>query len=155
APVVVSPPPAGERVEVDLDSTPVIRLAVDLAGAHVDVIDGKIVVTLANGGVIVLEGDAVQQFLAGGDAAIDQFLTAAAGNPDAAAVGPIDETSGASFAQGGPVPQFASPFEAAGTLAGTDLSYKTPILSEMALTPEQAAAGSILPGDNPPVADAN
>lgn len=129
-PVVVSPPPAGERVEVNLNSTPAIRLAVDLAGAQVDVADGKLVVTLANGGVIVLEGDVVQQFLAGGDTAIDQFLTAAAGNPDATQIGPADETSGSSFQHGGPVPTFASLFDAAGALGGTDLNYGTVGLAE-------------------------
>src|SRR5215813_2901746 len=154
-PVVVSPPPAGERVEVDLDSTPVIRLAVDLAGADVEVVDGKIVVTLANGGVIVLEGDVVQQFLAGGTGAIDQFLTAAAGSADATEIGPVDETSGASFIQGGPVPTFASVFEAAGTLQGTALNYGAVELPQGLRDSERGEGDPAAPGNSPPVAGAD
>ena len=155
-PIVVPPPPAGERVEVNLDATQVIRLAVDLTGAHVEVVDGKIVVTLANGGVIVLQGDVVQQFLAGGDAAIDQFLTAAAGNPDGTDIGPADDTSGYGFHAGGPVPTFASLLNAAGVLSGTDLAYGAVGLGETPREPTAVTAiESVPPRNSPPVADAD
>jgi Bacterial Ig domain len=154
-PVVVPSPPAGERVEVDLDNTPVVRLAVDLTGAQVDVADGKIVVTLANGGIIVLEGDVVQQFLAGGDAAIDQFLTAAAGNQDAPEIVPAGETSGSSFQRSGPVPTFASLFDAAGALGATELSYGAVELGQTTFDGAEGVGEPIPPRNNPPVADAD
>src|SRR5262245_23325970 len=67
---IVAPLVPGTRIEVDLDTTPLIRLAVSLSGAHVEVSGGKIIVTLADGGVIVLEGSIIQEFLAGSDVGI-------------------------------------------------------------------------------------
>src|SRR5262249_56107717 len=81
APVIVEPPQAGQKVEIDLDHHAALRLAFDFKGASVDAIDGKIFVTLPNGGVVVLSGELVTQFLAGGDASLEQILATAAGSP--------------------------------------------------------------------------
>ncbi|MGH6927206.1 MAG: hypothetical protein ACREEV_02730, partial [Dongiaceae bacterium] len=67
-PVLIPAPAPGERVELDLASQVAFRFGFDITGAQVSVVDGKIVVTLPNGGMLVLTGGVVTQFLAGGDA---------------------------------------------------------------------------------------
>jgi hypothetical protein len=120
-PVVVSPPPAGERVEVDLDMTPVVRLAVDLAGAQVDVADGRSSSRWQMAASLFLKAMSFSSFSLG-DAAIDQFLTAAAGNQDATEIAGRRDI-GSSFQRGGPVPTLASLFDAAARSPGRTLLW--------------------------------
>ena len=64
-PVIVRAPEPGERIEIEVTSKIALRIAVDFTDAHAEVVDGKIEVTLPNGSVLVLYGEAVDQFLAG------------------------------------------------------------------------------------------
>lgn len=157
-PLVVAPPAPGERIEVDLGATPLIRLAVSLVGAQVDVSSGKIIVTLADGGVIVLQGDIVQQFLAGGDAGIEDFLATAAGAAGVAEIGSpaaADEQGGSGFRPSGVVADFVSALHAAGALGATELGYGTPHRGETLRDSAEAAPSSTPPGNAPPEADAD
>jgi VCBS repeat-containing protein len=83
-PTLIPAPAPGERVELDLASQVAFRFGFDITGAQVSVVDGKIVVTLQNGGMLVLTGDVVTQFLAGGDAMLQDVLESAAGNANGA-----------------------------------------------------------------------
>jgi len=78
-PLVVAEPAPGERVDINLASDMVLRFAFDLKGAQIAVVDGKILLTLPTGAVIALSGDLVAQFLAGGDGALQDVLSSAAG----------------------------------------------------------------------------
>src|SRR5882724_2978117 len=78
-PFVVAEPAPGERVDINLASDMVLRFAFDLKGARIAVVDGKILITLPTGAVIALSGDLVAQFLAGGDGALQDVLSSAAG----------------------------------------------------------------------------
>src|SRR5882724_8759632 len=78
-PLVVAEPAPGERVDINLASGTVLRFAFDLKGAQIAVVDGKILLTLPTGAVIALSGDLVAQFLAGGDGALQDLLSSAAG----------------------------------------------------------------------------
>ena len=91
-PLVVPAPAPGERVEIDLTPDMALRFAFDLRGAQVAVADGKILVTLPNGAVIVLSGELVAQFLSGTDASLQDVLSSAAGRGDAPEV-PEDRKS--------------------------------------------------------------
>ena len=132
-PLVVAAPPAGERIEVDLNATPQIRIAVSLVGAQVDVSGGKIIVTLADGGVIVLQGDLVQRFLAGGEGGIEQFLATAAGDVGTTEFGSPatpDDHTGSGFRGGEVAPDEVGSLNAAGALGATELGYGTPVRGE-------------------------
>ncbi|MGE0118721.1 MAG: tandem-95 repeat protein [Dongiaceae bacterium] len=155
-PVLVGAPAAGERIEVDLDAVPEIRLAVSLAGAQVEVSGGKIIVTLADGGVIVLEGEVVQQFLAGGDAGIEDFLASAAGRDAVAEMSSptwADDQNGSGFRPSGVVAaEFMTSFDAAGALAGTELGYGSPHRGGV-MRDGGEVVGTTTPRNNPPMAD--
>ena len=153
-PIIIPRPAPGERIEVDLDATPLIRLAVSLTGAQVDVSGGKIVVTLPDGGVIVLQGGVVQQFLAGGDAGIEDFLATAAGDAGMSEVGsPAGADGGSGFRPSGVVADFASALDAAGALGATELGYGTPHRGEILRSPAAAGASGTPGGNTPPEAD--
>src|SRR4029453_18623775 len=79
-PVSIGRPAPGDRIQGDLDATPNLRLAVDLSGAQVQVEGDRIVITLPDGGVVVLTSSMAQQFLAGAPITLDRFLSAAAGS---------------------------------------------------------------------------
>src|SRR5262245_14508816 len=66
-PVETHAPEPGQRIEIDL------------TGARAELVDGKIEVTLPNGGVLVLFGEAVEKFLAGYADALEAALAPAAG----------------------------------------------------------------------------
>ena len=63
--MIVRAPEPGERIEIEVTSKIALRIAVDFTDAHAELVDGKIEVTLPNGSVLVLYGEAVDQFLAG------------------------------------------------------------------------------------------
>jgi VCBS repeat-containing protein len=121
-PLLIPQPAPGERVELDLASQVAFRFGFDITGAQVSVADGKIVVTLPNGGMLVLSGGIVTQFLVGDGTLLQDVLDSAAGEP-----GDTDTSSeetgaaNASFRH----TQFNSPvasgFDSAGTLADTVL----------------------------------
>jgi VCBS repeat-containing protein len=125
APLIVTVPPTpGEPADVDQSAVSSIRLAADLRGADIRVAGGTIVVTLPDGRVVLIAGEAAKKFLAGGAATFDQFLSAAAG--DITQVAPAGgDDSGSGFRPAGEVPAFAS-LSAAGALAATDLHYRGP-----------------------------
>ncbi|HKP22795.1 MAG TPA: Ig-like domain-containing protein, partial [Dongiaceae bacterium] len=79
SPVVVEAPAPGERIEIEVTSRIALRIAVDFTDAHAEVVDGKIEVTLSNGSVLVLYGEAVDRFLAGYAETLEQALAPAAG----------------------------------------------------------------------------
>ncbi len=155
-PVLIGAPAAGERIEVNLDAVSQIRLAVSLVGAQVEVTGGKIIVTLADGGVIVLEGEVVQQFLAGGDAGIEDFLASAAGSDAVAEMSSptwADDQNGSGFRPSGVVAaEFMTSFDAAGALAGTELGYGSPRRGDI-MRDGGEAVGTTPPRNNPPMAD--
>jgi len=78
-PIVIRRLEPGERIEIEVKSEAMLRLGVDLSDARAEVVDGEIEVTLPNGGVLVLYGEAVDQFLAGYEDALEQALSPAAG----------------------------------------------------------------------------
>jgi VCBS repeat-containing protein len=148
-PLLILRPAPGERVEVDLDTTPSIRLALDLTGADIHVEGDKIVITLPDGGVVVLTSVLPQHFLAGEPVTLDQFLSAAAGGGEATPIAPTTvDNSGSGFSPSGAVPEFASSLAAAGVLAATDLHYKGP---ETVTRLE----GTETRGNDAPIADAD
>ncbi|MGH6928748.1 MAG: hypothetical protein ACREEV_10560, partial [Dongiaceae bacterium] len=154
-PLVIARPAPGERIEVDLDATPLIRLAVNLTGAQVDVSGGKIVVTLPDGGVIVLQGGIVQQFLAGGDAGIEDFLATAAGDAGMTEIGSpaAADDQGSGFRPSGVVADSLLALNAAGALGATELGYGTPQRGETLHSPVTVGASSPPGGNTPPEAD--
>ena len=77
--MIVRAPEPGERIEIELTSKIALRIAVDFTDAHAELVDGKIEVTLPNGSVLVLYGEAVDQFLAGYGATLEEILAPAAG----------------------------------------------------------------------------
>ena len=77
--VIVRAPEPGERIEIEVTSKIALRIAVDFTDAHAEVVDGKIEVTLPNGSVLVLYGEAVDQFLAGYAEALEEVFAPAAG----------------------------------------------------------------------------
>ncbi len=77
--VIVRAPEPGERIEIEVTSKIALRIAVDFTDAHAEVVDGKIEVTLPNGSVLVLYGEAVDQFLAGYGETLEEVLAPAAG----------------------------------------------------------------------------
>ena len=77
--VIVRAPEPGERIEIEITSKIALRIAVDFTDAHAEVVDGKIEVTLPNGSVLVLYGEAVEQFLAGYAEMLEEALAPAAG----------------------------------------------------------------------------
>ena len=79
SPVIVRAPEPGERIEIEVTSKIALRIAVDFTDAHAELVDGKIEVTLPNGSVLVLYGEAVDQFLAGYGEALEAVLAPAAG----------------------------------------------------------------------------
>ena len=72
-------PEPGERIEIEVTSQIALRIAVDFTDARAEVVDGKIEVTLPNGSVLVLYGEAVDQFLAGYAEILEEALAPAAG----------------------------------------------------------------------------
>ena len=97
APTLVRQPGPGERLEVEIASLPAaIEFTGDLSNATADLIDGKLQVTFPDGGVLILYGAAVAQFLA----AYGETLPAA-GQPDAGDA-PDDGTTPACAACGKP-----------------------------------------------------
>jgi hypothetical protein len=85
-PIRLAPPQPGQRIELDLAPDASIAFGFDLTGAQVDVVDGKIVITLPNGGEIVLVGDTLAEFLGTDVAPLEDALPAAAGDPDDAPI---------------------------------------------------------------------
>src|SRR5688500_19795829 len=77
--MIVRAPEPGERIEIELTSKIALRIAVDFTDAHAELVDGKIEVTLPNGSVLVLYGEAVDQFLAGYGETLEEVLAPAAG----------------------------------------------------------------------------
>jgi VCBS repeat-containing protein len=121
-PMLIPQPAPGERVDLDLASQVAFRFGFDITGAQVAVADGKIVVTLPNGGMLVLSGGIVTQFLAGDGALLQDVLDSAAGEP-----GETDTSSAeigaanASFRHMHFNGQTTPGFEWTGTLADTAL----------------------------------
>ena len=72
-------PEPGERIEIEVTSQIALRIAVDFTDARAEVVDGKIEVTLPNDSVLVLYGEAVDQFLAGYAEILEEALAPAAG----------------------------------------------------------------------------
>ncbi len=145
-PIVMAQPTPGEPADVDQNAISSIRFAADLRGADIRVDGGTIVVTLPDGNVVLIAGEAAKKFLAGGTATFDQFLSAAAG--DITQIAPAGgDDSGSGFRPAGEVPAFAS-LSAAGVLAATDLHYRGPEAFQ------RLAGASEDPNDSP-IADAD
>src|SRR5262249_32755987 len=116
-------PQAGQKVEIDLDHHAALRLAFDFKGVTVDAIDGKIFVTLPNGGVVVLSGEVVTQFLAGGEASLEQMLATAAGSAAAPQGNERAGSESATFHHVDPTVPMGTGLAQAGALGGTALTY--------------------------------
>src|SRR5262249_2332684 len=129
-----------------------LRLAFDFKGAAVDAIDGKIFVTLPNGGVVVLSGELVAQFLAGGDASLEQILATAAGSQ---ATTPDAEPAGgdrATFHHAEPTTPVGAGLAQSGVLAGTSLNYGFPANGQIQEDAHSEALQSGTPANAAPVA---
>ena len=151
-PVVMEPPQAGQKVEIDLDHHAALRLAFDFKGATVDAIDGKIFVTLPNGGVVVLSGELVTQFLAGGDASLEQILATAAGGAASPEGGEQAGSESATFHHADPTVPVGTGLAQAGVLGGTALSYGFPANGEIHEDSHPGTLQSATPTNTPPVA---
>ena len=147
-PLLIPPPAPGERVELDLASQVAFRFGFDITGAQVSVADGKIVVTLPNGGMLVLSGGVVTQFLVGDGTLLQDVLDSAAGGP-----GDTDTSSAetgaanASFRHTHVDSQVTPSFDSAGTLADTVLDGRSGHLNGA-----QDAADSFISVNTAPVA---
>jgi VCBS repeat-containing protein len=120
--MLIPQPAPGERVELDLASQVAFRFGFDITGAQVTVAGGKIVVTLPNGGMLVLSGGIVTQFLAGNGALLQDVLDSAAGEPGDSDTSSAEAgTANASFRHTQFNSQTTPGFEWAGTLADTVL----------------------------------
>jgi Ca2+-binding RTX toxin-like protein len=116
-PIFVAPPQPGQRIELILTSEAAFRFGFDLTGARVDIVNGKIVVTLPNGGELVLVGDAVAEFLRAGDAPLERLLSSAAGDPEGTPDTVLPPSSNAGFRHAPPIDLSEVSLTAAGALA--------------------------------------
>ena len=152
-PIAVNEPGPGERIEIHLTPQVALRFAFDLTSAHAEVIDGKITVTLPNGGVLVLSGELVDEFLAAGDGALQDVLLSATGGVEQLLnqLHPSEPT----FHHGQPVEPLGPLLESAGTLSPSniegDLGHGVLDRSDEGLSPS-AIAVSVSPVNHPPVA---
>ncbi|HUL05884.1 MAG TPA: tandem-95 repeat protein, partial [Candidatus Acidoferrum sp.] len=146
-PLVVPAPAPGERIEINLTPDTVLRLAFDLRGAQVEVVDGKILITLANGAVVALSGALVTQFLAGGDATLQDVLSSAAGTPDA----PEHHVpSSPTFQHGHALGSLGAGLDSAGALSGSKLGGSSDDSGFHSNSPITPPAGIVAPVNAPP-----
>ena len=141
--IVVLRPQAGDVIVIDLSAGHSVRLDWDLTGADVETLGDQTRISLANGGTVVVDGDAAaqQQFLA-------EVLTGGASEPadavppaevdaptsDAAPPPTLPDTAGVIMTSGGiftpgPGPQMPAGLAQSGVLDPTSLTYHTPDLS--------------------------
>ena len=100
----------------------VLRFAFDLKGAQVTVADGKILLTLPNGAVVVLSGEMVAQFLSGTNASLQDVLSSAAGATGATEVPEHHVPSSPTFQHAYALQGLGTALESAGALADSKLT---------------------------------
>ena len=133
--VLVPRPQPGEVIVVDLSVGQAVHLDWNIAGADIEMVGDQVRITLANGGTVLVDGDAAaeQQFLTDILSGAGAHDGAAAPDPDApvpvAAPPVLPDTniidSGGIFTPG-PPPQMLNGLPQAGVLDPTALQYQTP-----------------------------
>src|SRR5262245_40666872 len=151
--MLVPQPAAGERIAIEITSQQDLQFACDLNNARAELIDGQIEVTLANGGVLVLYGEAVKQFLAGYEEALQKAMSPAAGWSDVARfLAPAEVPSSPFFRHASHEHVHGGHHGSAGVLSATSIEGKhgsdfdtsgadsnTPVLNSLSSGPTNSA----------------